>query len=122
MYRKLHRPQIAARPYRVEEYISSVSAIEPPVLGYLVRSQDSTQTELLRRPYRAVSLAVRHRLPTAAARVLARVNSSGICGGQSDTWTGFLRVLRFPLPLIHCIHCSTAITIYHSGPVENASK
>jgi hypothetical protein len=35
-------------------------------------------------------------LPTAAARVRARIWSSGICGGQSGAGAGFLRVLRFP--------------------------
>jgi hypothetical protein len=29
----------------------------------------------------------------------ARVWSSGICGGQSGTGAGFVRVLRFPLPI-----------------------
>jgi hypothetical protein len=38
-------------------------------------------------------------LPIAAARVRSRVWSSGICGGQSGTGAGFLRVLRFPLPI-----------------------
>jgi hypothetical protein len=38
-------------------------------------------------------------LPTAAARVRARVWSSGICGGESGAGAGFLRVLRFPLPI-----------------------
>jgi hypothetical protein len=38
-------------------------------------------------------------LPTAAARVQNRVWSSGICGGQSGGGAGFLRVLRFPLPI-----------------------
>jgi hypothetical protein len=38
-------------------------------------------------------------LPTAAARVRVRVWSSGICGGQSGAGAGFLRVLRFPLPI-----------------------
>jgi hypothetical protein len=28
-----------------------------------------------------------------------RIWSSGICGGQSGTGAGFLRVLRFPLPI-----------------------
>jgi hypothetical protein len=35
-------------------------------------------------------------LPTAAARVRARVCSSGICGGQSGAGAHFLRVLQFP--------------------------
>jgi hypothetical protein len=42
---------------------------------------------------------IHHWLPTAAARVRARVWSCGICGGQSGAGVGFLRVLRFPLPI-----------------------
>jgi hypothetical protein len=34
-----------------------------------------------------------------ATRVRSRVWSSGICGGQSGAGAGFLRVLRFPLPI-----------------------
>jgi hypothetical protein len=37
--------------------------------------------------------------PTAAARVRARVWSYGICGGQNGAGAGFVRVLRFPLPI-----------------------
>jgi hypothetical protein len=48
---------------------------------------------------RAIAKAVSRRLPTAAARVRARVRSCGICGGQSGTVAGFLRVFRFPLPI-----------------------
>jgi hypothetical protein len=42
---------------------------------------------------------VRRWLPTAAARVRVRA-ACGLCGGQSDTEAGFIRVLRFPLPII----------------------
>jgi hypothetical protein len=44
--------------------------------------------------------AVSHWLPTAAARVRSHFRSCGICGGQSGTGAGFLRVLRFPLPIL----------------------
>jgi hypothetical protein len=45
------------------------------------------------------SSGVSRRLPTAAVRVRAQVRTYGICDGQSGTGTGFLRVLRFPLPI-----------------------
>jgi hypothetical protein len=48
---------------------------------------------------RAISQAVSRWLPTAEARVRARVWSCGICGGQSGAGVGFLRLLRFPLPM-----------------------
>jgi hypothetical protein len=66
---------------------------------------------------RAVTQVVSRRLPTAAARVRARFNSCVICGGHSATGTGFLRLLQFPLPLIHSITCSTVYTIRHPGLV-----
>jgi hypothetical protein len=47
----------------------------------------------------AIAQAVSRWLPTAVARVRARVWSCGICGGQSGTGAGLLRVLRFPLPI-----------------------
>jgi hypothetical protein len=47
---------------------------------------------------RAIAQTARRWLPTAAARVQTRVQSCGICGGQSVAGAGFLRVLRFPLP------------------------
>jgi hypothetical protein len=48
---------------------------------------------------RAVAQAVSLWLPTVAARVRVRA-ASGVCGGQSGIGADFLRVLRFPLPII----------------------
>jgi hypothetical protein len=47
----------------------------------------------------AIAQALSRWLPTAAARVRSWVWSSGICGGQSGVGAGFLRVIRFPLPI-----------------------
>jgi hypothetical protein len=46
-----------------------------------------------------IAEAVSRWLPTAAARVRARVWSCGICGGRSGAGAGFLQVLQFPLPI-----------------------
>jgi hypothetical protein len=48
---------------------------------------------------RAVAQAVSRWLPTAAALVRVRA-ACGVYGGQNGTGAGFLRVLRFPLPII----------------------
>jgi hypothetical protein len=48
---------------------------------------------------RAKAQAVSRWLPTVAARFRTRVWSCGICGGQSGAGSGFLLVLRFPLPI-----------------------
>jgi hypothetical protein len=71
---------------------------------------------------RALTQAVGRRLSTEAARIRARFKSCGMYGGQSGTGAGFLPVLRFPLPLIHCTNCSTTITIYPPEEVQWASK
>jgi hypothetical protein len=60
---------------------------------------------------RAIAQALSRRLPTAAARVRAKVRSRGICDGQSGSGAGFLRVLRFPL------HIFTPLTAPHSSSV-----
>jgi hypothetical protein len=49
---------------------------------------------------RAIAQAVSRWLPTAAARVRSQVRSCEICGGQSSTGAGFIRVLQFPLPIL----------------------
>jgi hypothetical protein len=55
---------------------------------------------------RAVAQAVSRWLPTAATRVRIRA-ACGVCGGQSGTGADFLRVLRFPLPIIQPISPSS---------------
>jgi hypothetical protein len=68
------------------------------VLQYYHSSKEN-KTRNLKWECRAIAQAVSRRFPTAAARVLVRVRSCGICDGQSGTGEGFLRVLRFSLPI-----------------------
>jgi hypothetical protein len=49
---------------------------------------------------RVIAQAVSRRLPNAAAWVPVQVRYCGVCGGKSGTREGFLRVLRFPLPIL----------------------
>jgi hypothetical protein len=68
---------------------------------------------------RAIAQAVSRRLPTAMARVRAQVKSCGICGGQSGTEAGFLRALRFPLPILlppTAPHSSSIIRSWYNRP------
>jgi hypothetical protein len=58
-------------------------------------------------------------LPTAAASVRSQVRSCGICGGQSGTWGGFRRILRFPFPT-NALHSST-IQGWHNRPISDRS-
>jgi hypothetical protein len=61
--------------------------------------EDTNRVELVVCVGCVVPQAVSRWLPTAAARVRVRT-ACGICGGQSGTGAGFLRVLRFPLSII----------------------
>jgi hypothetical protein len=65
----------------------------------------------------AIGQAVSRWLPNAAARVRAHVVSCGICGGQNETGAGFLRVLRFPLPILIPPTASYSSSPYHPGLV-----
>jgi hypothetical protein len=71
-------------------YISTIVLMTP---NHLMRKMITIQHHKAR----AIAQAVRLWFPTAAARVRARVCSSGICGGQRRAGVGFLRVVRFPL-------------------------
>jgi hypothetical protein len=60
---------------------------------------------------RAMALAISCRLLTAEAQVRARVSTRGICGRQSVTVIGFLRVFRFSL--VNIIPLWFFLLIYH---------
>jgi hypothetical protein len=69
---------------------------------------------------RDIAQAVSRWLPPAAARVRAQDRSCGICGGQSGTGVGFLRVLRCPLPILippTAPHSSSIIRGWYNRPV-----
>jgi hypothetical protein len=62
----------------------------------------------------------------AAARVRGKVRLCGICGGQSGTGAGFLRVLRFLLPIIirrllHTHHLSSGVGIRGQSVADEPS-
>jgi hypothetical protein len=50
---------------------------------------------------RAIAQEIGRRLLTVVAQVPARVKSCGICGGQSSTGAGLLRVFGFPIAKHH---------------------
>jgi hypothetical protein len=67
---------------------------------------------------RAVAQAVSRRLPNTAAPIRAQVRSCGICGEQGGTGAGFLRILRFPLPILILPTAPHSSSIYHPGLVQ----
>jgi hypothetical protein len=70
---------------------------------------------------RAIAHAVSRRLPKAAARIRAQGRSCGICGGQSGTGAGVLRVLRFPLPILippPAPHSSSIVQGRYNRPIS----
>jgi hypothetical protein len=72
----------------------------PNLYSFLIASDPNKRTrKSIAWLGRAIAQAVSCWLATAAARVRARVCSSGIYDGQSGSGAGFLRILRFPLPI-----------------------
>jgi hypothetical protein len=70
---------------------------------------------------RAIAQAVSRWLPTAEARVRIQVKSCGLCGEQSGNGAGFLRVHRFPLPILippTAPHSSSIIRRWYNRPVS----
>jgi hypothetical protein len=70
---------------------------------------------------RAIDQEVSRQLPAAAARVRAQVRSCEVCGAQSVTRAGFLRVRRFPLPILippTTLHSSSIIRDWYSRPIS----
>jgi hypothetical protein len=64
---------------------------------------------------RTIAQAVSRRLANTAAQVRVQVKSCSICGGLSGSGVDFLRVLRFPLPILIP---PTASHSYGAGTVQ----
>jgi hypothetical protein len=70
---------------------------------------------------RAIAQAVSRCLPTSAAQVPAQIRSCGICGGQSVTGAGLLRLIRFPLPILippTVLHSSSLIRGWYNRTIS----
>jgi hypothetical protein len=77
--------------------------------------------ELLMGLGRAITQPVSRRLPNAAARVRAQVRSFEICGAQNGSGVAFLRVLRFPLPILippTVPHSSSIVRVWYNRPIS----
>jgi hypothetical protein len=62
-------------------------------------SGDGWETTTLLGPLKRANLNHCITYVSITTAIRARVWSSGICGGQNGAGAGFLRVLRFPLPI-----------------------
>jgi hypothetical protein len=64
----------------------------------------------------AITETVNRHFPIVAIRVRGRFNTWRIYGEQSGTWTGFLPILRFPLPITSptALHTSSIIRGWHN--------
>jgi hypothetical protein len=70
---------------------------------------------------RAIAQAAIQRLPITPAHVRGQVTSCAICGRQSGTGIGFLRVRRFPLPILippTALHSSSIIRGWYNRPIS----
>jgi hypothetical protein len=74
------------------------TVVDKALLNEAVNKLFGQRLELSSTEGRAIAQAVIRWLSTVAARVRSRGWSSGICGRQSGAGTGFLRLVRFPVP------------------------
>jgi hypothetical protein len=103
---RLGGPQGRSGLYGEEKSLLPLLEVEPWFLRFLFCRLVTLKSQL----GRTVAEAVSRCLPTAAAWVRVRA-ACGICGGQSGAGTGFLRLLRFPLPII-----ISPVSPYHNHP------
>jgi hypothetical protein len=96
---KLRLRQARFSPLHCSPIILPFDAIPSDITDSVLKWTAKKKTALTATEGRAVAQAISRWLPTAAASVRVRA-ACGVCGGQSGTGAGFLRVLRFPLPII----------------------
>jgi hypothetical protein len=79
--------------------MEATDSYETLILTYQITRRPIILLSLVFQIGRALAQAVSPWLPTTTARLRVRT-ACGVCGGQSGTGARFLRVLRFPLPII----------------------
>jgi hypothetical protein len=95
------------------------SLLEVNVSGKKVHYDICVPIEVTRNFFRGsvIAQAVSRWLPIAAARVRSKVKLCGISGGQSGSGAGFLRLLRFPLPVLIPLTASHSSSISGAGTI-----